>query len=100
MQSGAVDARLRARFLADPSIQVFFHLSLPAGIEVDWDFAPIKRAWRSLGDRYRVWGWDGAAFDGEVGLLCEEWTVRLGSEGAGPSPGEIRAVWQSAPSRG
>jgi hypothetical protein len=79
VQSGAIDARLRARFLADPSIKVFLNLSLPAGIDVDWDFAPVKSAWRNLSDEYPVWGWPGAAFDDEISIIDEEWSAKLGS---------------------
>jgi hypothetical protein len=91
VQSGAAEAHLRARFLADPSIDVFFQLSMPAGIDVDWDFAPIRGAWHRFGERHRVWGWEDAAFDDEVGLVCGEWSVNLGAGRAETSDARMDA---------
>ncbi len=86
VQSGAADATLEAKFLANPEIKVFFKLSLPDGINVVWDVPPWEITWATLGDSFPVWGWDGALFEAEVPVLRARW-----SESLGPGPHRIIA---------
>jgi hypothetical protein len=81
VHAGSIDARLSARLLADPSIQVFAGLARPVGVDVHWEEPSLERAWPRLGDRHEVWGWRGPLFDREVSILQEEWKVELGTGG-------------------
>jgi hypothetical protein len=89
VQSGGIDARLSAKVLVDPSIQVFFSLALPERMSVVWENNPtLAESWPRLGDRYDAWGWRGALFDREVSILEQEWQVDFGP-GAGHAHREL-----------
>jgi hypothetical protein len=78
VHAGSIDTRLSAQVLTDPSVEVFFALSAPDGVDVSWGFAPLQASWGRLADPYPVWGWRGPLFEREVSVLDEEWRVDLG----------------------
>jgi hypothetical protein len=92
VQSGAIDARLGARFLVDPTLQVFFRLSGPN--RVDLDCGLPARSWSQLGSRYEVWGWEGPLFNQEVVILEQEWREAFGPNAWGVPARELELCHQ------